>query len=279
MNKSSITYQEKINELRLDISHPNSRGINFVFVEGDTDIRVYRKLFDLEKCKVENIPGGNPKLEECVRTLTANYPLIIGIRDADFLRLNDIPYNERNMFLTDCHDIEKTMLCHEPLINALFFEYSNHLKENHIEIINNIKTSILKLSLLKWLNHLENLELDFSPGFHDLISFDDFSIDITQYINRVLAKSPNAVIKSADEILIKLDNLSLLNPDLLQLTNGHDLLNAMAKYFREKQGRSGISGKDLQSSIRMLFDEKAFQSTNLYNSLIEWQKANATSLF
>ena len=44
MNKADITYQDKLNELRLDISHPNSSGINFVFVEGDTDIRLFRKL-------------------------------------------------------------------------------------------------------------------------------------------------------------------------------------------------------------------------------------------
>ena len=63
MKKADISYQEKLNELRLDISHPNSNGISFILLEGDTHIRLFRKLFNLNNCKVENIPGGNKKLE------------------------------------------------------------------------------------------------------------------------------------------------------------------------------------------------------------------------
>ena len=63
MTRRDISYQDKLNELRLDISHPNSQGINFIFVEGESDIRLFRKLFDEEKCKIENIPRGNPKLD------------------------------------------------------------------------------------------------------------------------------------------------------------------------------------------------------------------------
>ena len=53
MKKQDITYQDKFNELRLDMSHPNSKGQAFVLVEGDSDIRLFRKLFDTNHCKVE----------------------------------------------------------------------------------------------------------------------------------------------------------------------------------------------------------------------------------
>lgn len=43
MKREDITYDEKINGLRLDISHPNSNGVNFIFVEGESDIRLFRK--------------------------------------------------------------------------------------------------------------------------------------------------------------------------------------------------------------------------------------------
>ena len=77
MKREDITYQDKLNELRLDISHPNNRGLAFVFVEGETDIRLFRKFFNLDNCKVENIPGGKLKLEECVKELLKVYSLII----------------------------------------------------------------------------------------------------------------------------------------------------------------------------------------------------------
>jgi len=34
MRKQDITYQDKLNELKLDLSHPNNSGIAFVLVEG-----------------------------------------------------------------------------------------------------------------------------------------------------------------------------------------------------------------------------------------------------
>ena len=58
MTRQDVTFQDKINELRLDITHPNSLGINFILVEGGSDIRLFRKLFDIDRCKIENIPGG-----------------------------------------------------------------------------------------------------------------------------------------------------------------------------------------------------------------------------
>ena len=97
MNKQDITYQDKLNELRLDVRHPNSKKTAFVLVEGESDIRLFRKLFNLN-CKVETIPGGNPKVEDCVEELWAYHSLIMGIRDADFIRLNATPYSKKTCF-------------------------------------------------------------------------------------------------------------------------------------------------------------------------------------
>ena len=74
----NVTYQDKLNELRLDIIHPKSKGKVFVCVEGESDVRLFRKFFNLDHCKVECIPGGKFKLEECVIELVKVYQLIIG---------------------------------------------------------------------------------------------------------------------------------------------------------------------------------------------------------
>jgi hypothetical protein len=279
MIKSDITYQDKLNELRLDISHPNNNGINFIFVEGETDIRLFRKFFNLDKCKVENIPGGNSKLEECVDTLINVYPFIIGIRDSDFIRLEESPYEKRNMFLTDFHDIEISMLSHEPILNSLVFEYAKLPKDKHIELREKVIESIISIGYLKWLNFKENLEFDFTAGFHDLISFVNQDIDFEQYVDRVLSKSKNARPISKEVIFEKVDKLRALNPDKMQLTNGHDLLNAFAKYFREECQQKGLSGENLACSVRMLFNYNFFAETNLYSELAEWQLEFETELF
>lgn len=279
MTKEDVTYQDKLNELRLDVTHPNSSGINFIFVEGDSDIKLFRKLFDINKCKIENIPGGKTKLEECVDTIVNIYPLVLGIRDTDFLHLNNISYNKANMFLTDKHDIETTIISDEEVLNTLVFEFTNTPKNLHINLRNDIIACIEMVGYLKWLNSKENLELKFKSSFYDLISFANLNIDFETYFMRILSKSPNAQIKDVDIIKLKIDQLKLLNPDILHLTNGHDLLKTFANYFKNISGINGVSDEHIASILRVSFNLKHFEKTSLYSKLINWSQTNNTSIF
>ncbi len=279
MKKGDITYQDKYGELILDISHPNSKGINFIFVEGGSDIKLFRKLFDPEKCKIEEIPGGNQNLEQCVSDLVKRHSLIIGIRDADFINLSTAPYSKRNMFLTDYHDIEMTMLSQTTVLNALLFEFTNYSKEEHLQFRDNIIKSISMISYLKWLNDKKGLGLKLSAGFQDLISFDNYEINFDEYLKRVLSKSENAKIKDKNIINEKIHDLFKLNPDMMQLTNGHDLLNTFAKFFREKTGHKALTEENIASAFRMTFTVEHFYETNLYTNLKEWCIQNNTYFF
>jgi len=274
MRLEDITYQEKYNELRLDISHPKSKGKTYIFVEGDSDIKLFRKFFNIEICKVERIPGGNNKLEECVSNLMNIYPLIIGIRDADFIHLKNEKYDLPNMFLTDYHDIETTMISQNIILNALVFEFTNLPKDEHINLRDNILFSIRKIGYLKLLNDIKNFELDFSVGFQDLISFANQDINFNEYLRRVISKSKNAKVTDENLLQKEVEKLYELNPDLLQLTNGHDLLKAFAKYFREEEKIKGLSDEDLARAFRMMFTVEHFSKTQLYSSIKEWEETN-----
>lgn len=278
-HKKDITYEDRLDELKLDILHPNNQGINFVLVEGDSDIRLFRKLFDTDKCKVEYIPGGKLKVEECVVTLLEDYALIVGVLDADFSHLNEANEEKANVFLTDFHDIEMTMLAQDEVLHAILFEYTDIHKNNHYTFCDNILETIQQISYLKWLNDRENLELTFKKiGFQDLISISNFRFNFNEYLSRVLAKSDNATIKDKALILEKINELNQLNPDLFQLTNGHDALQVFAKYFREK-GNKGLSDSDVASAFRIVFTNAHFRETNLHKSLETWANENNTQLF
>lgn len=279
MTKQDVTYQDKLNELRLDVAHPNSSGINFILVEGDSDIRLFRKLFDIDKCKVENIPGGKTKLEECVDTLVNIYPLIIGIRDTDFLNLNNVNYNKQNMFLTDKHDIEMTILSDEDVLNTLVFEFTDKPKNEHLILRNNIKKSIEMIGYLKWLNSIESLELKFECGFNDLVSFANLTVDFDTYFMRVLSKSPNANITDINIINGKITQLKASNSDLFHLTNGHDLVSTFANYFKNISGIRGVSNENIASILRISFNLKQFEKTALYSELEYWAQHNNTTIF
>lgn len=278
MKQDDITYKKKLGDLRLEIVHPNNKRMNFVLVEGKSDIKLFHKLFDQNRCKVKSIPGGNIKLEACVSMLVKKHSLIIGIRDADFIHLSDEVYQKKNMFLTDCHDIEMTMLSQEDILNRLLFEYrTDYPKEKHFELRNKLIKSIEMVSYLKWLNDQENIKLNFKKtGFQDLVSFENFTMDFPQYLQRVFSKSKNAKI-NPEIINQKIITLMKSQPDVMQLTNGHDLFQIFAKFLRGEKEK--FSDENLASAVRMAFDIKHFQATKLYHALDNWSKQNKTELF
>jgi hypothetical protein len=279
MKKQDITYQDKLNELRLDISHPNNVGTVFVLLEGESDIRLFRKLFNLDNCKVESIPGGNSKLEECVGELVNIYSLIIGIRDADFIHLNKQGYSQKNMFLTDLHDIEMTIISEDSVFSALIFESTLIPKEEHSQLRNKIITTVEQICLLKWLNNLENLELNFEAGFADLISFVNLSIDFNQYFSRVLSKSPNAKITDLSTIILKIDTLKKSGPDPFQLCCGHDFVKAISQFIRAQGVTKSINDEIVSGALRMTYTLDHFRKTDLQNNLLKWADLNSCIIF
>ncbi|WP_183580950.1 DUF4435 domain-containing protein [Mucilaginibacter sp. X5P1] len=274
MTKKDITYQEKLNELRLDISHPNNSNQVFILVEGESDIRLFRKFFNLDNCKVECIPGGNPRLEDCVEELIKVYPLVLGIRDSDFIKLDTIPYSKTNMFLTDNHDMEMSLVCEDEVFSALVFEYSDIPKQHHFDARNNILKILEQLSYLKYLNYIQNLELKFESGFQDLISFANREIDFDQYFSRVLSKSPNARINDLSVILNEIDSLKRTNPNPFQLCNGHDFIKAFSHFAKNNGKQNACNHETISSAFRMNFRNEYFLKTQLYNDTKNWADIN-----
>lgn len=183
------------------------------------------------------------------------------------------------MFLTDYHDVEMTMLSQESVVSSIFFEYTPHTKTEHITFRDKIMQAIEKASCLKWLNDRESLELDFTTSLHNLFSISDLSFDFGTYLDRVLAKSSNAQIKDVDVIIEKIDALMLGKPDLLQLTNGHDLVETLAKYFREINKKNIPTERTIASALRMMYDFEYFANTQLYGDLQKWAMHHSTVLF
>lgn len=279
MKRQDITYQDKINELKLDLSHPNSDGICFVLLEGETDIRLFRKFFNLKNCKVENIPGGNTKIEKAVSDLIEINKLIIGIRDADFINLETIPYSKKNMFLTDYHDIEMSLIADDETINSIIIEYTDIPAIDHNLIREKIISTIEKISLLKWLNYSENLEIVFDTGFQDLLSFVNMTINFDQYFSRLISKSPNAKIVDIATIKSKINNLKALNKHPYQLCNGHDFIKAFTQFIREHGNSKSIYDDIVSSALRIKYTKEKFSSTQLYASTKKWADSKNCSIY
>lgn len=279
MTHNDVSYQDKFIELMLDVTHPNNLGKTYILVEGKSDISLFKKIFTLTHCMIESIPGGNAKLELCVTELVKSYPLIIGIRDSDFINLEGCDYSLPNIFLTDYHDIEMTLIAEDEVFSAIVYEFTHIPRDEHILLRNSIAESIKQVSYLKYLNSLHNLQLTFSMGFPFIDSVDNIKIDIDEYLLRVLSKSPTAKITERSILIDKIKELEFSNLDYLQLCNGHDFISALA-YYINKFGNLKICSPDYVSrAFRMTYRFDFFSKTNLYLKTKEWADSNLCSIY
>ena len=274
-----VTYQDKLNELRLDITHPKSRGKVFVCLEGESDVKLFRKFFNLEKCKVERIPGGKFKLEECVTSLIAVYRLIFGIRDADFLHLENKTSIHPNIFLTDCHDMEMNMISVEEVFSSILFEFTNLKQEEHGAVRDNILKAISFIGYFKLLNEIEKLEINFEGiDFDKLIDIQTFEIDKNTLIDTALNQSPNTKERNTSILLGKINSIISVSHNLYQLCNGHDFMKVLSIYINRKVSRK-IKYENLESQFRTTYTLQHYQSTNLYKNTLNWATEQSCNLY
>ncbi len=273
MRKEDITPESKIAELRLDISHPNSKGRVFVLLEGESDVKLYRKLFNNDTCKIETIPGGKIKLEEGLEILNDIYKLIIGIRDADFLHLEGTKPPFPNLFLTDYHDYELMMACESQCHCPIFFEHTAINSNEHNTTFERLLNSIRFLGYFRWYNEIEELEFKFRGlKVNELFNKRAFSIDEKMLIQRVIEHSPNAKIKNVETIFDSVQQLYDDNHDLLQVCNGHDFMKVMAHFC--SSSHKGINEKDMAIHFRITYNKEMFQKTQLFKDTTDWANQN-----
>jgi len=92
-------------------------------------------------------------------------------------------------------------------------------------------------------------------------------------------KSPNAQITDINVIKSKITQLEASNPEMLHLTNGHDLVNTFANYFKSVSGINGVSDENIASILRVSFNKQQLEKTNLFTELEMWCNNNNTKIF
>ena len=132
---------------------------------------------------------------------------------------------------------------------------------------------------MKWLNEKEHLGFKIESGFQDLISFVNLEIDFDQYFSRVISKSPNPKLTDISIVLQKLKTLKEINPDLYQLSNGHDFMKALSQYVRESGDGRTIGDEDISSIFRIAFTLNHFKKTELFSEIKSWAENIGCVLF
>jgi len=264
----------KLVEIRLSIHHEQNRNKVFILLEGETDIKLFRKIFSHNHTDTTSLKGKD-KLNEALSILrNEGYSQVIGIRDADFEYLEE-SISTKHLFFTDYHDMEIEMIESDAL-KAIIDEFS--ISECHTPLSQNLKNDIYNIALeigyIRWYSERENGLFNFKQiPFNSLISYNSCSItfDHEKLIELLLNQLDNYEFNLQEEIIL----LKNISTDKLQICNGHDLTILISNYFT----RGNINQNKIEEALRLAYHFQYFKDTNLFQNLKTWEESNGYQFF
>lgn len=268
----------------------------YVYVEGDSDLGVFRRFLnkDENKVRIESM-GGKGKLIEVFDILEArNFQRKIAIRDADYLRISGHSLYEedydKDIFLTDYHDLDAMIFNSDALYDFLLTIFSKEkltkFESLHNDsLVNMINELAYPLACLRLANKRFDLGLSFKPkGKKDnLLKFNKF-IDEKKFIYLGDRKLIDTVygysqgrgrdIKNKQEISSKFDEVKKEQHLHGEMVNGHDVCRLVSILIRYGLGTSSAilyMPEVVEKSLGLIYCYEYFSKTALYSKLAEWQ--------
>ena len=253
---------------------------SIVIIEGSTDMRLYKRFVDDRKCRLIPANGKENAIKVVNILERSNFEGILTIVDADFWRLDGVDFEERNVLVTDTHDLE-TMLIESEALDRLLEEFAAPFKLQKIKtpVRELLLEAAMPIGLFRWLSSSSKDKL--SLRFKDM-HFDSFmekfplSVNIRYMIREV---KENSHEYSLNEKKVKKKIIALLKEehDPWQACSGHDIVEILAYGLREVFGNSDsryATEGIVDRSLRLAYDITMFRETELYRSIQEWEEQN-----
>ena len=267
-----------------------------LLVEGKQDYKLYKKFSHTPSVRIKATQGKYRLREVYSLLVERGFIDVVGIRDADFLRLKDNPKYSAQftdaIFPTDCHDAEIMLARCGLLTDYLTLisdsEQISSFEAKHNAILDLVMKTIYPIGCLRLANKRFSLGLSFKPERPDgnqlktrkFVLESDWSVDTSTMINTVWEYSQNRGLKVATKDAIA-DALAVIAGEdhpADEISNGHDFSAILHL----------VSTKGLKSTNKLLqdpscvhdllianFDLTKFASTNLYSLVQNWSSANS----
>lgn len=231
-----------------------------LLIEGSDDIIFYSDYF-IEENVCFFVMNGHEWMPKVLEELTPLFSGQLGaIKDADFQHLENTYSEYPNMFITDCHDWEMTMVSPQRTykIAAKYGINDDASRVIHDEVIHELKN----YSYVRWANSC-------IPAKEDRVKFFD---DAENMKGKTLAEVVTIVNNNQTEdrhidleYVLDFKNQHQ-NADPQQLHNGHDYMRMLRKMISEKS-KKNIKGNEIPTAYANLFTNADFSLTQLAHKL------------
>ncbi|MDR2643921.1 MAG: DUF4435 domain-containing protein [Planctomycetaceae bacterium] len=267
-------------------THPSKKEKVWIYVEGRDDKKLFGTIFHKDKTELTATNGITSVTLIVNSLLQYSCNNVVGIIDADFIRLDNIRNQNPNpnIFLTDNHDAEMMLIQNETVFRKITWTYLEDIDTNihfdYIDFRKKILESLVWFSLIRLYNHIHDLALIVENfPIHECIDFQkndiSFVVQKRKCITLVNQKSENKkqAVKEED-----IDQMNFTTSDYWNLCNGHDFLKVWAKSLQILT-RQNINDKKLHHDLCLVFNPDIFKETQLYAQLKEWEERFSLSLF
>ena len=249
-----------------------------IFVEGKSDEQVYSRLFG-ESCHAysSNRWPGMLRLESATISLNKKYSTrFITIKDADFDHLEGKTYDIPNFFVTDTHDLE-TMMATRTFLRTLSSKYN--ITAAHPFVCQAVK-DIIHLSYLKWMNAKEDRKIPFGKGSCKVGTLYDgrTAVPINDWLATIAGRLPKCVgggcvahLPTREEVST-FEQTHPVKHHILQLTNGHDLIDALVERVKSAT-KKNVRTDDIWELLSGSYSFTDFSCTALYQAISRWEQS------
>lgn len=271
--KKYVTTNIKKNEIKMLLKHPTYKEKVILIVEGKSDIRLFRSLFNPRYFKIESVEG-KIALLEVVDDLFKDFKnRVVGLRDADCDRLLAQTESD-SILLTDLHDAEMMML-NSPALDNFINEFASH--ENFDDILDNLRKVVFsaayRIGLVRLLSEAHGLQFIFKAlTFSGFLSINklDIQVDMKRMLMQLIGRSPSKPENiSVESLLSLIEGEEGKNHCQLQVCCGHDVTKIMELMFSQSWVSldRNLNQERIESSLRLSYSAQHFCETALYANI------------
>lgn len=257
INKA-LAEEDRVTAVILAIQGHSVDKKQVVVVEGDDDELFYERFLDMSNCDIivnNSCYGYTAISSTCNAKGYANRYFMI--KDSDFDRLCGTALVDNQMF-TDFHD-------REMFLSVLDVDALIGVKYGIAIDVKSIAMSIRGLSMTKWYNMANDCKLAFRnkcvvPKVYDGQCNVSVGDCIAQLANE--KKNVGKQIPNKTQITDFIDSTE--GADWRQYTNGHDWLQAIARWLNVRLNKAISYKIDIRPYLESVFSEDDFKGTLLY---------------
>jgi len=251
----------------------------FLFVEGESDDRLFRMFVDRDSCQIICANTRAYVISACAILSSSDFAGAIGIVDADFDTIDGRTLTLNNVFMTDCHDIECTMLSSPAFYRVFdqfvsFGKYDLWIQANSTDIRIHLLREVAKIGCLLRHSNLRRLNLVFDGlEYGSFTNRDTLIIDIPRLVQHVMDRSMRHDL-SCEELSGEIDGCMAIISDFWQVSCGHHFMEFLGFAFRFALGSwsaSDVRRERFELDLRLAYALEDFRATRLFALLREWE--------